>query len=51
MSMDKDRSSGSTGQKLDRQQTNLDIMKLMAQLGIHPEKWLQFQERREEDEE
>ncbi|EHB54407.1 MULTISPECIES: hypothetical protein [Paenibacillus] len=47
MSMDKERSSGSTEQKLDRPKTDLDIHKLMIQLGIHPEKWLQAKERQQ----
>lgn len=43
MSVDKERSSGSTEHRLDQQKTNLDINKLMTQLGIHPDQWLQME--------
>ncbi|EFU38639.1 hypothetical protein PVOR_28939 [Paenibacillus vortex V453] len=44
MSVDKERGSGSTEQQLDQQKTNIDIYKLMTQMGIHPDKWLQMEE-------
>lgn len=48
MSVDKERGSGSTEQRLDQHKTNLDINKLMTQLGIHPDKWLHMEELRKD---
>ncbi|MEK3733706.1 hypothetical protein MKX64_14970 [Paenibacillus sp. FSL M8-0334] len=44
MSMDKERSSVGGEQQPDEQKVSLDILELMIQLGIHPDKWRQYDE-------
>ncbi|WP_158702688.1 hypothetical protein [Paenibacillus faecalis] len=48
MNVEKETGSGEFERQLQQTKTDLDIYKLLNQMGIHPDKWLEFQAKKEE---
>ncbi|MFC7678306.1 hypothetical protein [Paenibacillus sp. GCM10028914] len=47
MNMEKETGSGGNERLSQHTKTDLDIYKLLDQMGIHPDKWLLLQEAKE----
>ncbi|UNK17624.1 hypothetical protein MNQ98_24715 [Paenibacillus sp. N3/727] len=47
MNVEKEAGSGQNERQVQQTKTDLNIYKLLDQMGIHPDKWLQFQREKE----